>query len=69
MYGCISWATRPPPLATSVATVYRNCNYDGAVTLPVDDYNLGALQSRGILNDDISSLRGFFVGRNNLPQA
>ena len=40
----------PPPLANSVATVYRDCN--GAVILPVDDYNLGALQSRGILSDD-----------------
>ncbi|MCC2547374.1 hypothetical protein LJY25_13040 [Hymenobacter sp. BT175] len=28
------------------------------MALPVGDYNLAALQSRGILNDDISSLRG-----------
>lgn len=41
-----------------VATVYRNCNYDGAATaLPVGDYTLGQLQARGIVNDDISSLR------------
>jgi len=47
-----------PPPSTGVATVYRDCNYTGAaVTLPVGDYTLAALQSRGILNDDISSLK------------
>ncbi|UOQ53100.1 carbohydrate-binding protein [Hymenobacter cellulosivorans] len=40
-----------------VATMYKDCNYTGtAVNLPAGDYNLAALQSRGILNDDISSL-------------
>ncbi|TGE26928.1 carbohydrate-binding protein [Hymenobacter metallicola] len=40
-----------------VATVFKDCNYTGAaVALPVGDYNLAALQSRGILNDDVSSL-------------
>jgi len=46
-----------PAPVSGVATVYRDCNYTGAaVTLPVGDYTLAALQSRGILNDDISSL-------------
>ena len=41
-----------------VATVYKNCNYGGyAVGLPAGSYTLSQLQSRGILNDDISSLR------------
>ncbi len=43
---------------TGVATMYKDCNYAGtAVGLPVGDYNLAALNSRGILNEDISSLR------------
>ena len=43
---------------TGVATTYKDCNYAGsAVGLPVGDYNLAALNSRGILNDDLSSLR------------
>jgi hypothetical protein len=43
---------------TGVATMYKDCNYAGtAVALPVGDYNLAALQARGILNDDVSSLR------------
>ncbi|MCB2375957.1 carbohydrate-binding protein [Hymenobacter sp. BT635] len=49
--------TIPAPAAGGVATVYRDCNYTGAaVDLPVGDYTLAALQSRGILNEDISSL-------------
>jgi beta-glucanase (GH16 family) len=45
-----------PP--TGVATVYRDCNYAGtAIGLPVGSYNLAALQSRGIANDWISSVR------------
>ncbi|MBO2011826.1 carbohydrate-binding protein [Hymenobacter negativus] len=48
--------TAPAP-SSGVATVYKDCNYAGtAVGLPVGDYNLAALQARGILNDDISSL-------------
>ncbi|UYZ63114.1 cellulase family glycosylhydrolase [Hymenobacter weizhouensis] len=44
--------------SSGVATFYKNCNYDGAaVALPAGDYTLGQLQSRGILNDDVSSLR------------
>ncbi|RAK68178.1 beta-1,3-glucanase family protein [Hymenobacter edaphi] len=46
-----------PPVA-GVATMYKDCNYLGTATaLPVGDYNLAALQSRGILNDDVSSLK------------
>jgi hypothetical protein len=43
---------------SGVATTYKDCNYAGsAVGLPVGDYNLAAMNARGILNDDISSLR------------
>lgn len=47
------------PVGTSgVATFYKDCNYGGtAVSLPAGDYTLSALNARGILNDDISSLR------------
>jgi uncharacterized protein YdeI (BOF family) len=49
--------TVPAPASGGVATMYKDCNYAGtAVTLPAGDYTLAALQSRGILNDDISSL-------------
>jgi hypothetical protein len=55
--GFAGLGTTPPP-ATGVATMYKDCNYTGtAVALPAGDYTLAALQSRGILNDDISSLR------------
>ncbi|WP_375417134.1 glycosyl hydrolase family 18 protein [uncultured Hymenobacter sp.] len=53
-----SRGTITPPATSGVATMYRDCNYTGtAVTLPVGDYSLAALQARGILNDDVSSLR------------
>jgi hypothetical protein len=43
---------------TPIATVYRNCSFGGtAVGLLPGNYTLGQLQSVGILNDDISSLR------------
>ncbi|GAB3829964.1 hypothetical protein GCM10028821_17490 [Hymenobacter jeollabukensis] len=46
------------PPVSGVATMYKDCNYTGTATaLPVGDYTLSALQSRGILNDDISSLK------------
>ncbi|MCB2407310.1 carbohydrate-binding protein [Hymenobacter lucidus] len=49
--------TVPAPASGGVATMYKDCNYTGtAIALPAGDYNLAALQSRGILNDDISSL-------------
>jgi len=47
-----------PPPSGGVITTYKDCNYSGAaVSLPVGNYNLAALQSRGIANDDISSIR------------
>ncbi len=39
-------------------TVYQHCNYNGwSTALNVGSYNLGALMSRGFINDDASSLR------------
>ncbi|MDO7888254.1 beta-1,3-glucanase family protein [Hymenobacter cheonanensis] len=44
--------------SSGVATFYKDCNYAGtAVALPVGDYTLSALQAKGILNDDVSSLQ------------
>jgi beta-glucanase (GH16 family) len=43
---------------SAAVTVYQHCNYGGyAVGLPVGNYTLSDLQSRGIINDDISSVR------------
>jgi hypothetical protein len=43
---------------TGVATFYKDCNYGGtAVSLPAGSYTLAQLQAKGILNDDISSLK------------
>ena len=43
---------------TGVATVYKDCNYGGsAVSLPTGNYTLGDLQAKGILDNDISSLK------------
>lgn len=43
---------------TPIATVYKNCSYGGyAVGLLPGNYTLGQLQSLGVLNDDISSLK------------
>lgn len=42
----------------AAATVYKDCNYGGyAVGLLAGNYTLGQLQSLGVVNDDISSLR------------
>lgn len=44
--------------ATNVATVYKDCDYGGyAIGLPVGSYTLSQLQARGVVNDDISSLK------------
>ncbi|MBF04935.1 MAG: glycoside hydrolase [Flavobacterium sp.] len=41
-----------------VATVYKHCNYDGyAVSLPVGNYTLSQLQARGVLDNDVSSVK------------
>ncbi|WP_045689207.1 beta-1,3-glucanase family protein [Hymenobacter sp. AT01-02] len=52
------YAGTTPPAASGVATLYKDCNYTGtAVALPTGDYTLASLQSRGILDNDVSSLR------------
>ena len=44
--------------STDVITVYKDCNYTGfSGGLTIGDYNLARLNSLGIFNDDISSLR------------
>jgi hypothetical protein len=44
--------------STDVITVYKDCNYTGfSGGLTIGDYNMARLNSLGILNDDISSLR------------
>lgn len=44
--------------STDVITVYKDCNYTGfSGGLTIGDYNLARLNSLGVLNDDISSLR------------
>ncbi|MDO7876963.1 carbohydrate-binding protein [Hymenobacter sp. ASUV-10] len=56
--GTYSISGNAPAGGGGVATVYKDCNYTGAaVSLPLGDYNLAALQARGILNDDVSSLQ------------
>lgn len=48
----------PPPPPPGVATFYKDCNYAGtAVGLNVGTYTLSQLNSKGILNDDISSVK------------
>jgi beta-glucanase (GH16 family) len=43
---------------SGVATLYQHCNFTGyAAGLPVGSYTLSQLQSRGVTNDDISSVR------------
>ena len=52
------FAGQPNNSNTGVATFYRDCNYGNtAVSLPAGDYTLGQLQAKGIVNDDISSLK------------
>ncbi|WP_426484831.1 carbohydrate-binding protein [Flavobacterium sp. 2] len=44
--------------STDVITVYKDCNYTGfSGGLTIGDYNLASLNSLGVLNDDISSLK------------
>jgi hypothetical protein len=44
--------------SANAATVYKDCEYGGyAIGLPVGSYTLAQLQARGVVNDDISSLR------------
>ncbi|TYP99302.1 putative secreted protein (Por secretion system target) [Tenacibaculum adriaticum] len=44
--------------STGLVTVYKDCNYTGfSGGLEIGDYNLARLNSLGVLNDDISSIR------------
>jgi hypothetical protein len=44
--------------STGVATFYKDCNYTGtAVALPLGTYTMSQLNAKGILNDDISSVK------------
>ena len=44
--------------STDLITVYKDCNYTGfSGGLTIGDYNMARLNSLGVLNDDISSLR------------
>lgn len=46
------------PQPTGVATMYKDCNYAGyAIGLNTGSYTLSQLQAKGILNDDISSVK------------
>ncbi|TPG40919.1 beta-1,3-glucanase family protein [Flavobacterium pectinovorum] len=46
------------PATTDVITVYKDCNYTGfSGGLTIGDYNLARLNTLGILNDDVSSLK------------
>jgi len=48
--------TIPPD--NGVATVYKDCNYGGyVINLALGDYTLSQLQAKGIVNDDISSVK------------
>jgi len=43
---------------SGVATFYKDCNYGGtAVSLAAGDYTLSQLNAKGILNDDVSSVK------------
>ncbi|RAW01884.1 carbohydrate-binding protein [Pseudochryseolinea flava] len=45
-------------VSNRVAMVHKDCNYTGSIIgLPLGDYTLSQLISRGILNDDISSIQ------------
>jgi hypothetical protein len=45
-------------VSNRVVTVHKDCNYTGSVVgLPTGDYTLSQLISRGVLNDDISSIQ------------
>lgn len=49
---------RPTAGSSGSVQVAQHCDYGGySVGLPVGSYTTGQLQSRGIINDDISSLR------------
>jgi hypothetical protein len=46
------------PATTDLITVYKDCNYTGfSGGLTIGDYNLARLNTLGVLNDDISSIK------------
>ena len=48
----------PPPLPNNVVTAFKDCSFGGyAVSLAVGDYTLAQLQSRGVVNNDLSSVK------------
>jgi predicted alpha-1,6-mannanase (GH76 family) len=52
-----SMVVAAPPTGRAV-TLYSDCDHRGyAVELPVGSYTLGQLQAKGIVNDDVSSVR------------
>ena len=56
--GYYGLTTPSVPATTDVITVYKDCNYTGfSGGLTIGDYNLARLNSLGVLNDDISSLK------------
>lgn len=57
-FGGYGYSAPPIPSTTGLVTAYKDCNYTGfSGGLEVGDYNLARLNSLGILNDDISSLK------------
>ena len=57
-FGGYSGSVPSVPATTDVITVYKDCNYTGfSGGLTIGDYNLARLNTLGVLNDDISSLK------------
>jgi len=57
-FGGYAGSTPSVPATTDVITVYKDCNYTGfSGGLTIGDYNLARLNTLGVLNDDISSLK------------
>jgi hypothetical protein len=57
-FGGYARSTPSVQATTDVITVYKDCNYTGfSGGLTIGDYNLARLNTLGVLNDDISSLK------------
>jgi hypothetical protein len=57
-FGGYAGSTPSVPSTTDVITVYKDCNYTGfSGGLTIGDYNLARLNTLGVLNDDVSSLK------------
>ncbi|MNQ26683.1 Glucan endo-1,3-beta-glucosidase precursor [compost metagenome] len=58
VFGGYAGSVPSVPATTDVITVYKDCNYTGfSGGLTIGDYNLARLNTLGVLNDDISSLK------------